>query len=330
MPDNTETINCVLCQSQNHRVICSKFSLNLVKCKNCHLVYTNPRLIEKELLRRYGDEYFYNECLPIFNANSTRFDLETVNKHYSLYVNLLNPFHKPGKKLLDLGCGPGFFLKSAEQAGWTAEGVEISPIATDYANKVVKVKVQNSSLEKVHFPEENFDVITLLDVIEHLRDPLQTLREIHRILKQDGVLLLNTPDLNSLSRFFLGKDWAVLSPAEHLFNFSQKTLELLLEKANFQIVCIQNLFHFNPDYTHDIPGWRHTLWKAVCSRLESRHLAAKTRSFEASTLNSRLVFQKDEVSPLKLTSKLKIGVYRWIKKWFKGDTIIVVAVKSPR
>jgi hypothetical protein len=123
MSNNTETINCVLCQSQNFRVIYRKFNLNLVRCKNCRLVYTNPRLIEKELLTRYGQEYFYNEYLPIFNADSTRFDLETVNKHYSLYINLLQPFYKPGKNLLDLGCGPGFFLKSAERAGWTAEGV---------------------------------------------------------------------------------------------------------------------------------------------------------------------------------------------------------------
>jgi 2-polyprenyl-3-methyl-5-hydroxy-6-metoxy-1,4-benzoquinol methylase len=255
-PPELERVPCGLCGGPRYRRYARKFDLDLVKCRDCGLVYANPRLVEAEVLKRYNPDYFYGEYLPTFNAGPTSFDMELIRKHYALFLRILSRSRAPGRRLLDVGCGAGFFLKAAQEAGWDAEGVEVSAAAAAYGNEVLGVKVRNAKLEQGGFPPETFDVITLLDTIEHLPHPLASLTEVRRLLKRNGLLLLNTPDLRSLSRLFLGKAWAVLSPAEHLYNFTAGTLGRLIAKAGFEVVAVENLLAFNPEYTHKPTGFR--------------------------------------------------------------------------
>ena len=164
----TDNISCNICGRNSSRLLYAKHNLEIVKCRYCHLVYTNPRLQEEDLLKRYNPEYFFNEYLPGLGASE-----KTYN----------NAFVRQGK------------------------------------------------FEDIQYPSESFDVVTIQDKIEHMPDPYQTISKIKRILKKNGILFISTPDLNSLSRLFLGKNWAVLSPAEHLFYFTEKTLHDIISKA---------------------------------------------------------------------------------------------------
>lgn len=116
---------------------------------------------------------------------------------------------------------------------------------------IVKVKVHEGKLEDLQLPAEKFGLVVLIYPIEHLMNTLNTLKEINRILTKKGTLIISSPDYNSLSRLFLRKSWAVLSSAEHLSIFTKKTLFLMLQKANFCVLGIRNLFQLNPEYIHN-------------------------------------------------------------------------------
>lgn len=270
-----ESVACRLCGRRNSRPYATKFGLYLVKCRSCGLVYAEPRLTEADIMKRYSPEYFFKEYLPVFRADEKSFDLDLVRGHYHLYLRLIAPLAGPGRRLLDVGSGAGFFLKAAESDGWDVEGVEVSEAAAGYAARVLGVKVRQAKLEGVGFGADSFDVVTLLDTIEHLGDPERAMAEILRILKPGGRLILNTPDLGSHSRRVFGTNWAVLTPAEHLQNYTGKTLRRTLEKAGFRVVGIRNLLQFDPEYTHDKASRRYHRWKKRLERERTKKFLEK-------------------------------------------------------
>ena len=277
---NTEFVPCNLCGGSNFRTYIDKFGLTIVKCLRCGLLYTNPRPREEDILKRYGPDYFVHEYLPAFGAGPKSYNLDVVVNRYSLYLGILEHSRLPGRKLLDVGAGAGFFVKAASQSGWEAEGVEVSEAAAAYSRDILNVGIHNRKFEDTDFGEGSFDAVTLLDTIEHLRDPLGSLTGIRRILKKNGLLILNTPDVLSLSRLFLGKEWAVFSPLEHLYYFSQKTLTAVLEKAWFRIIGIRNLMHFNPEYTHNKEGRRYRRWKKWHADWDKKPLRLRIHGYE--------------------------------------------------
>lgn len=325
MNQRTEFVACNLCGNQEYKIFCTKFGLRLVRCKSCGLVFANPRLVEEEILKRYSLSYFFDEYLPGFGANREAYNLEILRNRYSFYLEILDRCSPPGRRLLDVGSGAGFFLKVAEQRGWEAEGVEISEAASAYARKIVGVKVHNQKIEEMNFPEEVFDTVTLLDMVEHLRDPLRSVMGMKQIMKKGGILLINTPDLGSLSRNFLGDAWAVLSPAEHLFNFNQKSLRSLLERAGLYVLGIHNLLLFNPDYTHNKNSRRYSNWKKEYERLERKKWMKKLHSFEQ---NEVLRAVGKDAASFAFRKKTLRSLYRMAKTRLRGDTLIAIGQKD--
>jgi len=310
---------CNLCQCSRFKSVYKKFGLSLVKCKNCGLVYAYPRMSEEEIFKRYSKDYLFSEYLTIFHADQQGYDMELIREHYSLYLQLLDSIPGEKRRILDIGCGPGFFLKATEERGWKGEGVEISEAAVQYAREIVGVKVHHGQLQDIPFSPGSFNVIVLLDAIEHLFNPLETIEHCYRLLRKDGVLVLNTPDYNSLSRFILRKDWAVLSPAEHLYNFTQRTLCLMLRKAEFNFVKIYNLLQFNPDYTHNQNSRRHKLFEIIDESL--KRLSFFQRLQEKDPKRILTVFKKE---------KFHSWIYQIIRRFLRGDTLVAVAKKESK
>ena len=327
----TAPINCPLCQRNDFRKFLTKFEMNLVKCRKCGLIYANPRIHESELLTRYTSSFFFDEYLPAFKATSKSYDLTVIRSHFFLFLHLIAKFYTPGKRLLDVGCGAGFFLKAAEEIGWEAEGVEIAPVASDYARNIVKVKVMEGKLEDLRLPAEKFDLVALIETIEHLMNPLETLKEINRILKKEGVLIISTPDYKSLSRPFLRKNWAVLSPEEHFSVFTQKTLSRILQKAKFCVFGIRNLLQFNPEYTHDKKRLGHVLFRSLHKRLKELRIMEKATLFEyADIMNIGDESQNEaqNIYPeLGFMRKTKRLIHKWSKICLRGDTLVAIAKK---
>ena len=323
----TERIDCHLCGSPRSRRVLAKFGLIIVKCRRCGLVYVNPRLTEREVMKRYTAGYFFDEYLPSLAASRTGYDPAVIRDHYTTFVELSRVFAGPGKKLLDIGSGAGFFLKAVEGIGWQAEGVELSETAAAYAKDVVHVRTWAGKIEETNLPSDEYGLVTMLDILEHLFDPIAVLREVHRVLKPGGALIVLTPDFNSLSRRVYGRQWAVLTPAEHLFYFTEKTLGRMLEEAGFRVQGIRTQWGLNPEATHDKGTRRYRNWKARYLRFEIGETHKKLRRMNFLDI---LAAARDEqfVWPnAGLRAWLKSRLYEWAKPWLRGDGLVAIARK---
>jgi len=138
-------------------------------------------------------------------------------------------------RLLDLGCGDGEYLALMQCFGWSILGVEPDPIAAERARSQYNIPVIVGTLEGAHLQEEIFDAVTINHVIEHVPNPIVTLKECHRVLKKNGVLIVMTPNVNSLGHRIFGRYWRGLEPPRHIYLFSPSTLKWCVEEAGFRV-----------------------------------------------------------------------------------------------
>jgi SAM-dependent methyltransferase len=122
------------------------------------------------------------------------------------------------------------------QGDWELHGVEINPYAAEIARDRYGLQVRIGTLIEAAYPAHFFDVITMWDVLEHLHQPLENLREIDRILKPDGLLILRVPNVSSWDAKLFKRSWAGYDAPRHLYVFSPSTLEELLLKAGFRLI----------------------------------------------------------------------------------------------
>lgn len=141
-----------------------------------------------------------------------------------------------GGRLLDIGCGYGFFLDAAKERGWEEYGCELGKNHFLFAAKN-HPRVFNRELADCRFPENFFDVITLYDVLEHLASPSAFIKIVHKILKPDGRLVISTPNFLSWPERLMGRFWHCIIRM-HLYYFTPKTVSRLLLENNFKIIKI--------------------------------------------------------------------------------------------
>jgi 2-polyprenyl-3-methyl-5-hydroxy-6-metoxy-1,4-benzoquinol methylase len=262
-------VRCALCGADDTRVRFHKFNLDVVQCTRCRLVYTNPRLPREHLWTRYSDEYFWGEYLPNHGiGRDGRVDLDRFANHHAPLLSLYQMYHPPPGSLIDVGAAAGLFMKSAERAGWTVKGLEPMAAAAAFARERLGLDVVQATVEQAPFEPASFDAAAMLETIEHVEDPVAVLSGIRRLLRQRGLLVLTTPNWEAFSRHALGAEWAIISPAEHLYYFSEATLTAMLKKAGFSWVHYHRdlaagpIETMNADYTHAPGSARQRLYSA--------------------------------------------------------------------
>ncbi len=139
------------------------------------------------------------------------------------------------KKLLDVGAATGFFMNLARGRGFDVTGVELCDFAAAKGRER-GLPIITGTLESARLPENYFDVVTMCDVLEHVTDPKNFLLEARRILAPEGLLVINTPDAESLVARILGKRWHLIVPPEHLHYLSPKNVGEFLCKNGFEII----------------------------------------------------------------------------------------------
>ncbi|HEY3762913.1 MAG TPA: class I SAM-dependent methyltransferase [Verrucomicrobiae bacterium] len=163
---------------------------------------------------------------PVFLSNRRRQRLDS----FSGYLHFLGP----GARVLDIGCGNGTFLKQMRSLGWEVCGVEPDPQSAAQAQSA-GLDVRVGLLQQQSLAEASFDAITAFHVIEHLHDPVGTLRYSYKLLKPGGHITLATPNLDSFGYHRYGSAWLGLDPPRHLMLFTEKSLRQTLEQCGFVV-----------------------------------------------------------------------------------------------
>lgn len=269
-----EEVTCPICDGQTTKLLYTKFELPIVRCTKCKMVRAHPRLPLEEVWKRYNPAYFWEEYLPSLGVRDGQYDLNFFDQRHAPSLSLISKFRQPPGKLLEVGTGSGFFLTAAQRAGWTVSGIEISEEAVKFNTKTLGLDVIQGTGEDMVFPSQSFDVVVMFETIEHFFNPRKVLESVLRVLKPGGLLVISTPNFNAFSRWALGSTWAVLTPAEHLYYFGEKTLKLFLETIGFsQVNFIRRHGGFgvfetmNPWYTHAPKALRTKLYLKFVSKI---------------------------------------------------------------
>lgn len=200
----------------------------LVKCENCGLIYESPRFEAAEIIKGYQtSEDSGHDSQYHMRVRSFRNALQKQSKHIPA----------PGARILDVGTAGGAFLEAAEDYGYDSVGLEPSADLTARAQSR-GLNVVQGTIEVHSFELGSFDMICLWDVIEHVPDPKAALVEIRALLKPDGVVLINYPDIGTWQAKLAGKRfWWILSV--HLHHFSRPTLAEICRRTGFEVFRFQ-------------------------------------------------------------------------------------------
>ena len=201
----------------------------IVKCNQCGLIYVNPRVsIEAnnkyyEFLLDSDHEFLDNHFFETYSVH---------NKQIDRYIRVIKKT-KPCGRLLDVGCGNGYFLTHARESGFQVEAQDISPLFIDYCRENLDLTVYSGELDSLNLDASSYDVITMFDVLEHVYFPSKLLSECHRLLKPNGILVITTHDIGNFLAKLYGVKWRMIYPVGHVYYFTRKTLSLLVGKEGF-------------------------------------------------------------------------------------------------
>jgi SAM-dependent methyltransferase len=227
-----ERVSCNICGSNETRLVFQKWSFRIVECVECGLVYVNPRAFRIE-----ADDYFEGPYLSTIEKDG-QLDTGIGTLYGEIIYNLSN--RVPMGKLLDVGCAMGHFLDFAKRYGWEVEGVECSPYASRYAAERFGVTVHPVCvLKDANLPKDYYHSCVLVEVIEHLPDPRETMTEVWRLLQPGGLAYVTTPNFSCYRSMLLREEWNAVIPVGHLYHFDSVSLGKLLTSIGF--INVENL-----------------------------------------------------------------------------------------
>lgn len=247
VPEVLEYVTCV-CGNDQAYPVWYKRGFAIVQCSSCGLIYTNPRIPHSALLNSDSDYGMDKEGIRFYIRHYLPHRLKT----FSIVLDWLEEYRISGNRLLEIGSNAGFFLAEARKSGWKVEGIEPSAVQAKYARDTLGVSVHTGTLESVSFDQGAFDVVVLLDVLEHLANPREALSVIANWVRPGGKLVIRVPNAEAITdvastliplrwyRCFYVHWFYALMPEQHYYHFSPHTLEVLLNKAGFNVLKVAN------------------------------------------------------------------------------------------
>jgi 2-polyprenyl-3-methyl-5-hydroxy-6-metoxy-1,4-benzoquinol methylase len=238
-------INCIICGQNNTSFFKKWRGWTLVKCRNDGLIYVNPQPSEEEVSTFYNSGRYFKSDDGKFGYKDYVKEKRFLNLNNEMILRKIKicakktGLYKENKKLklLDIGAAHGFFVEKAIENGFDAQGVDVSKEAVDYARKN-NLNIALGTTKEQNYPDNFFDIVTLIGVIEHFTNPTNELQEISRILKDEGLLVILTLDTNN----FRGR--GAIKPPEHLYYFSRYNLAKFLFLFGLRIFKIYRHFTF--------------------------------------------------------------------------------------
>lgn len=230
---------CPACESSNYSIwMQDGKNTRYVKCKTCGSIYANPKASWANRYSWLDDQFKYGSN-ALKNAKGRQ---EGLRFEAEIIKNLCN-----SGTILDIGCDLGDLFSFFDQTVWNFHGVEISPSASEYARQHYPAEIHTGLLNQTHYSINNFDVVTMLDTIYYVDDPLSDFKKIYRILKPGGLFIIDIPGLKyqmlrsrGLLCWLIDKKWTRLqTDSSYVCWFSVKGITKLLSKTGFAIDQLQ-------------------------------------------------------------------------------------------
>jgi SAM-dependent methyltransferase len=221
----------------------------MARCKKCGLIYRLPQVEKDQYLREI--QKHYSEVDPSRQVAYSR------EKLYERFLSKIERTKGKYSRLLDVGCGIGYFLFLARKYGYDASGLELIPELVEAGIQNYGLAIRCADFEEANFSENYFDVITLWNVFDELPDPLGSIYKIKKILKPGALLFMRMPNATfhlfafkvqrMLKKIRLDRLLPYQSSIFHIFSFSKKALELELSRNDFSPILIKNSWPTSED-----------------------------------------------------------------------------------
>jgi len=249
---------CDLCRAEApHRHLYNKGGFAILRCCACGLVKTEVPSGGIAFDRIYDGSYFeggqadgytdYGASRPVLARQARR-------------ILRLIASYRPCGRLLEIGCAYGFFLEQAARL-YEVTGIDLSAHAVEQA-RARGLNVTRGTIEDVDLPSESFDVIAILETLEHLPSPFATLAEARRASRPGAVLVVSTGDVESVLARLCGRAWRLMTPPQHLYFFSRRTLAKVARRTGWRPVRIEYSWRYVPiglaayQFCSRVLGWR--------------------------------------------------------------------------
>ncbi|MDX1651965.1 MAG: class I SAM-dependent methyltransferase [Brumimicrobium sp.] len=216
---------CLVCQSSRLKPLPRYSKTFLVKCLACGFVFSK-KIPDTEELEKHYSGYHRNDYLsPI-----------TVKRYHEI-LDKMEVFRKTNR-IIDVGCGIGYFLDEAKKRGWEVYGTEYTQEAVDICEQK-GILMHKGPLNTANYSPESFDIITSFEVIEHINNPLEEVIRFKEMLRPGGLVYITTPNFDSLLRYRLKEKYNVITYPEHLSYYTPKTIKRLFKNNGFKTQEIQ-------------------------------------------------------------------------------------------
>jgi SAM-dependent methyltransferase len=244
---------CAGCGSEQSTVRYDFGAQQIRRCAGCRLLYLHPLPSEQETREVYGEAYFRNAQL-LAGGNeglfgyadyvAERFNKQPQYARIAREIRSLLPADVEQPRLLEVGCGFGYFLDVAFEEGFAVSGLEFNPHAVERLHRKYAFPIACGALETARLPWAGLDAAVMFDVIEHLRDPFTALDRLREALAPRGILVLSTVDAESWTSRLLGKRLEDFRRTrEHLFFFGRETLREALGRHGFELLSVRSIGH---------------------------------------------------------------------------------------
>lgn len=228
-PMTADSESCLLCESLEIQTAYG----GLLKCQSCGHIFARSKLTCQQLHDLYTERYFQGEEYYDYLSDQSAIELNFRTRLKALR-SFLDPLRH--RRLFEVGCAYGFFLKLAEPLFDSVEGIDVSDPAVRYAAEHFNLKVTGGDLLDVDLSARDFDLVCMWDTIEHLERPDLYLRKLERHMRSGALLAITTGDIGSLNARLRREKWRLMHPPSHAHYFSSLSLGKFLDKLGFTVL----------------------------------------------------------------------------------------------
>lgn len=229
-------MNCNLCGNEKMELFLKTHEGDYLKCLNCGVVQHSNIPGISDIEKIYNKEYFTKkkEGMGADFIGEEKLYLERFGDRLKKIENRI----KKGR-ILDIGASVGHFLFCAKENGWDVTGIEVSKDAVEMAKQRYGLDIQIGTIDDINIEKGLCDVVTLWHVFEHFPAPLSSLMKIYDVIREDGLLVIELPNIESKEAKRDIINWSFLMPAEHLYHYTPKAISILLETNGFKVEDIE-------------------------------------------------------------------------------------------